>query len=484
VTELCDLSAVELRARIGDGEISPVELWESCLARIAAVDPALNAIVALDAERTRAAAERAERAVRAGEPLGLLHGLPLGIKDLNETAGLVTTYGSPLYADFVPAADCGVVARLRAAGGLIAAKTNTPEFGAGANTWNTVYGVTGNPFDPTKTCAGSSGGSAVALATSMLPLANGSDLGGSLRTPAAFCGVVGLRPTPGTVADETRSLAYSPLSVEGPLARSVPDLALLFAALIGSDPRDPLSRPQSRDQLTTLPEIDLGEVRAAYSEDLGFAPISAAVRRLFRQRRARLGDFFASCEPRDPDLGEATRAFEVLRAVGFMASHLDKLRAHPEEVGPNVTANIELGLRMSAREVAWAGAEQTRLIHRFLAFMEDHDVLICPAAAVPPFAKDQLFPREIDGRELETYISWLAITYGLTLLGHPVLCLPCGRDEAGLPFGLQLVGKRFGEAHLLAIGAALERAQAKLPDCARPLPDLAKLTSLAADGAQ
>ena len=219
-TELCDLPAVELRRLIGSGEISPPEVLESCLARIEAVNPALNAVVAIDETGARRAAGAAARAVAAGEPLGLLHGLPIGIKDLNETAGLVTTYGSPLFSGNVPGADCGVVARIRAAGGLITAKTNTPEFGAGANTRNEVYGATGNPFDPDKTCGGSSGGSAVALATSMLPLANGSDLGGSLRTPAAYCGVVGLRPTPGVVADETHVDGFSPLSVEGPMARS------------------------------------------------------------------------------------------------------------------------------------------------------------------------------------------------------------------------------------------------------------------------
>lgn len=475
MSALCDLSAVELRRLIAEGEVSPVELYDSCCARIDAVNPTLNAVVAEDRAAARKAAEAAERAVLQGEELGPLHGLPLGIKDLNETAGLRTTHGSLLFAEHVPEVDEPLVARLRAAGGIVLGKTNTPEFGAGANTTNAVYGATGNPFDPAKTCAGSSGGSAVALATSMVPLASGSDLGGSLRTPAAFCGVVGLRPSYGRVPITDGESAFLNMSVEGPMARSVADAALLFSAMVAEDLRDPQSRPPTTADRVPPQPADLSELRVAFSEDLGFAPMSKESRKLFRARTETLERRFQAHARTDPDLGEATRAFEILRAVGYLATHREKVERFPDKVGPNVRANVELGLSFSATDVAWAAAEQTRLYRRFLAFMEDFDLLICPAAAIPPFAKEQLYPTEIDGEPMETYITWIAITYGLTLTGHPVLCLPCGTNSQGLPFGIQVVGRRNREDLLLAAGLALEAALAETPETTRPLPDLKAL---------
>ena len=479
MTEACDLAALELRRLIGARRLSPVELLASCRRRIDQVNPTLTAVVTWE-ERATALAGAAEQAVMAGEPLGLLHGLPLGIKDLNETVGLRTTHGSLIYQDHVPAADDMVVARMRAAGGLVVAKTNTPEFGAGANTTNKVFGATGNPFDPSLTCAGSSGGSAVALATSMLPLCNGSDLGGSLRTPAAFCGVVGLRPTPGRVPAD-RTTHYGHLSVEGPMARSVADVALLFAAQVAADQRDPLSLPdrgrrKGEKGLANPRPADLSALRVAFSEDLGAAPVAEALRQSFRARRDRLAPLFGQVEERDPPLGDATPIFEVLRAVGFVAAHREHYAKHRDLLGPNVVANVEAGLRLGVEQVAAAQVANAALYRRFLDYMADFDLLICPVASVSPFDKTRLFPTEIDGKPLDTYISWIAITYALTLTGHPVLVIPCGLDPAGLPFGLQLVGKRWGEAELLAAGLALETALADFADCRRPLPDLASLT--------
>jgi Asp-tRNA(Asn)/Glu-tRNA(Gln) amidotransferase A subunit family amidase len=477
MTELCDLSAVELARRMRAREVSPVELLESCLARIAAVNPALNAVVALDEAGARGAAQAAEATFRAGQGEAPLTGLPIGIKDLNETAGLRTTYGSPLFADFVPERDAGVVARLRAAGGIVAAKTNTPEFGAGANTDNAVYGFTGNPFDPRKSCAGSSGGSAVALATSMLPLANGSDLGGSLRTPAAFNGVVGLRPTPGLVPRTAPTVPTSPLSVEGPMGRSVADLALLLSGLAGCDADDPFSRPVDAERLAGIEPADLGGLTVAFSEDLGFAPVDGAVRRVFRERTAAFAHLFRDSGGRDPVMPDANRVFEILRGVGFLAAHLEKVESHPDKVGQNVTANVQLGLTHSARDVAWASRRHGEIARDFARFMGEVDLLIVPGASAPPFPKGQGHPTEIDGKPLETYIHWVAISYGLTLTGHPVLCLPCGTDADGMPFGLQLVGRPWQESRLLAIGAALEAALAGIQGCGRPLPDIAALTA-------
>jgi Asp-tRNA(Asn)/Glu-tRNA(Gln) amidotransferase A subunit family amidase len=474
-TELCDLSAVELRSRMQRREVSPVELLDSCLARIAAVNPVLNAVVALDEPGARAGAKGAEAAFRAGEGLKPLTGLPVGIKDLNETKGLRTTFGSPLFADFVPDFDDAPVARLRAAGGLVAGKTNTPEFGAGANTDNPVYGFTGNPFDPGKSCAGSSGGSAVALATSMLPLANGSDLGGSLRTPASFCGVVGLRPTPGLVGRGETAVPTSPLSVDGPMGRNVADLALLLSGIAGEDARDPLSRPTDCAALADLTPVDLGGLKVALSEDLGFAPVDGALRKLFRERTGAFRHLFREAQDRDPEMAEANRTFEVLRGVGFLAAHLEKVEKTPDKVGPNVMANVKLGLTFDARDVAWASRRHGEIYRDFCRLMDEVDILIAPGASAKPFPKGQNHPSEIDGKPLDTYIHWVAIAYGLTLTGHPVLCLPCGLDEDGMPFGIQIVGRRWDERRLLSIGAALEAALKDIPGCARPLPDLAKL---------
>ena len=454
---LCDLGAVELRRLLLAKEVSPLEILADCEARIDAVNPLVNAIVAEDRAASAAAATAAEAAIMRGETEPPLLGLPVGIKDLNETAGLRTTFGSPAFAEHLPAKDDAFVATVRGAGAIIAAKTNTPEFGAGANTTNAVYGVTANPYDLDLTCGGSSGGSAVALATGMLPLASGSDLGGSLRTPAGYCGVVGFRATAGLVPTARKKMAWSPLWTEGPMARSVPDLLLMLSAIAGEDPGDPLSGFAQPGDFANLSPARLSDLRVAVSEDLGAAPVSRQVRALFRQRCDRLSALLP-CEEADPGLGNLDRCFEVLRAVGFLGELREMVERTPELVGPNVTANVQLGLTFSAGDVAEALITQTRRYHRFLAFMERYDLLICPVAAIQPFDKLQLFPTEIDGQPLATYISWVAITYALTLMGHPVLVLPCGLDDQGLPFGLQLVGRKGRDRELLRAGLALEEA--------------------------
>lgn len=470
MSDLFSLSAVELRALIGARRVSPREVWWSFRERRDRTNGAVNAIVAQDDEATEAAALAAEQAVMAGEALGALHGLPIGIKDLNETRGLRTTHGSLIYKDLVPRADDRQTAVLRAAGGLIAGKTNTPEFGAGANTTNKVYGATGNPFDPALTCAGSSGGSAVALALDMVPLASGSDLGGSLRTPSAFCGTVGLRPTPGCVPVPDSTRAYSPLSVEGPMARSVADVALMLSVMAGHDPADPLSRPGRTQALARPAPVDPGTLRVAVSEDLGAVPVDEGIRRVFRARVAAFRHLFKELAERDPPLSDATPIFETLRAAGFVASQRAHYERHRDLLGPNVIANTEAGLALTGPQVAEAEKAHTQLFRRFLGFMDEVDLLICPAASVSPFDKTQLHPTEINGQPLPTYITWIGITYAVTLTGHPVLALPCGVDEKGLPFGIQVVGKRWDEARLLGIGLALEAAFKGIPGCERPVP--------------
>ncbi len=476
MNELCDHSAILLRRMIGDGEISPLELFASCRQRIEQVNGTVNALVAECFARGESEAKEAERAVRQGDPLGGLHGLPIGIKDLAVTAGLRTTYGSPQFTDFIPEKDERQVMAVRDSGAIVIGKTNTPEFGAGANTVNPVYGATGNPFDPTKTCAGSSGGSAVALATGMVPLATGSDMGGSLRNPAAFCGVVGMRPTPGAVADETALLGYSPLSVQGPMARNVADLALLFQAMVEPDPRDPLACPVKKDALFPLPEIDLGDLKVVVSEDLGFAPIDHEIRATFNNAIGAIEPLFASAERANPPMDGADEAFEVNRAISFVAAHKQIYYEDPDILGPNIIANVEQGLLMSMTDVANGMTAHTRIYRQFVGFMEDFDILICPAMSVSPFPHGQLYPNEINGEPLRTYFHWLALAYGLTLTSHPVVCLPCGLDHQGMPFGIQICGKRGGDARVLAIAHALEAALQSLDDLRRPTPDLKALT--------
>ena len=475
MTNLCDRSAVDLRRLIGTKEISPVELLEDCLTRIAAVNPAVNAVVALDIEGARGAAREAERQVLRGEALGPLHGLPIGIKDLSETKGLRTTWGSLIYKDHVPTHDDAIVAAVRAAGGIVFAKTNTPEFGAGANTRNGVYGATGNPFAPELTSAGSSGGSAVALAAGMMPLATGSDMGGSLRTPAAYCGIVGFRPSPGLVPSDRRLLGYSPLSVDGPMGRSVADTALLLSAIAREDAVDPLSYPVDPASFFPLPEVDLARLKIAVSEDLGFAPVDDDIRAVFHERCGLLADLFQSSVERDTELGDAHRTFAVLRAEGFEAGQRAIAERHADLLQPPVLANLKQAQGFALADHAKAHVEQTRLYRRFQSLFRDVDLLICPTAAVSPFPHAEWHPTEINGAPLAHYFQWISLTYGLTLTGHPVVALPCGVDHRGLPFGIQICGKRHGDAQVLAAALAIERAFATRPKLARPVPDLTAL---------
>ncbi|CCE05442.1 putative amidase [Bradyrhizobium sp. STM 3843] len=481
---ICDRTAVDLMQLLKSRALSPVELLDACLARIAALNPAINAVVTLDEEGARRAAKAAEAALLKGEDLGPLHGLPVLIKDTQDTAGLRTTYGSPILADNVPSADQASVARLRAAGAIIFGKTNTPEWAAGANTRNPVFGATGNPFDPMRSAAGSSGGSAAALACDMAPLASGSDTGGSLRNPAAFCGIVGMRPSYGLVASDKRAHGWSNLSTDGPMARNVADTALMLSVMASDDPRDPLAYTLPNEPVRGVPArwsppapVALGKLRLAFTEDFGFAPTEKSVRRVLRARVARIAPLFASCEEGTPDCSGADEAFAVLRAGMFLTNHGKNFRERPEMVGPNVRANVEEGLRYSLDDYAKAAAAQTRIYRAYQSFFERCDVLVSPAITLSPRPWSELYPTHIDGVPTRSYFHWLALAYAVTLPGHPALSLPLGVDEAGLPFGLQIVGPRGGDALVLSVAAALESAFAGDAELCRPVPDLAKLAA-------
>jgi amidase len=469
---MLDLSARQLASLIKSRDISPVELLERSIERIETVDPQLNALVARDFERARAEAARLESAALRGEVMGPLHGLPVAIKDLSATAGLRTTWGSLAHETHVPTVDDLVVERVRKAGGIVIAKSNTPEFGAGANTVNRVYGATVNPFDPQLSCAGSSGGSAVALATGMVPLATGSDMGGSLRTPASFCGVVGHRPSPGAVPSAGRRSGWSTLAVDGPMGRDVADTALLMAAIAGPDARDPLSLDIDPGRFEYLPERDTGRLRVAFSADLGSVPVSQEVRQHFQTVAQSIAPLFSEARWEDPDLGDVHRIFEVLRGAGFLEAYGDFVRDHRAISGPNIVRNVAFAETLTALDVASSQTGQTSLFRRFQRMFDDIDLLICPAASVTPFPVEEIFVAAIDGKPMPSYLTWIAITYGITLTTHPATVIPCGLGPTGLPFGLQIVGRLRDDLGTLAAAAAIEKRLASLPGLARPTPDL------------
>ncbi len=475
MTEPCDLSATEARLLIGARRLSPVELLRSFVQRVETVDHAVNAIVARDFEAAQVAAKKAEAAVMAGEELGLLHGLPIGVKDLEDTKGLRTTYGSAKFTDHLPVADQNLVADIRRAGGIILGKTNTSEFGLAANACNEVYGTTRNPFDPVKAVGGSSGGSAAALATGMVPLATGSELGGSLRSSAAFCGVVGMRPTPGLVPSEKRQLGALSLSSLGPMARSVADLALLLSAIARHERQDMLGFPGAK--IERIEPADLGMMRIAFSHDLGFAPTSQAVRDLFAKRNRRLAPLFAVADNAAPDCSGADEIFCILRAVSFLAAFGATYRICPDQLGAAIRANVEEGMCYSAEQVAGALAAQTLLYQRWQKFFDRYDLLITPSVTIQPRHWTEPYPTEIDGKPTRASYDWVALTYAVTIAGHPAISLPLGTDADGMPFGIQLIGKRHGDTKLLQAALALEFFCALEPDLAPPVPNIAALAS-------
>jgi amidase len=449
---LWERSAVELQSLIARREASSVEVVTAFLERIDAVNPSVNAIVTLVPERALAEAAAADR---AGPPRGALHGLPVAIKDLVDTAGIRTTYGSPLYADHVPDADAWLVRRLRDAGAIVVGKTNTPEFGAGSQTFNPVFGVTRNPYDLSRTAGGSSGGAAAAVAAGMLPFADGSDLGGSLRNPASFCNVVGLRPTPGRVPDPEGDDLWEPLSVLGPIARTVADAALLLAALAeppGPAPLSPgaLARPDL--------DADLRGMRIAWSRDLGGLPVDPAVTAALEQMRPVLARLGCEVVEAEPELAAADEVFHVLRALGFVRRYGEEVRAHRDAVKETIVWNVEQGLALDPERIAHAQSMRTGLFRHMADFLGRYDALALPASLVPPFPVEEEWVGEIAGVRLETYLDWMRACTRISVTAHPAISIPFAFTADGLPVGLQLVGRYGGERGLLELAAGIEAA--------------------------
>jgi amidase len=427
------------------------------LEQIERVNPKVNAIVTLLPEHAMEHARGADRRLRAGEPLGPLHGLPVAHKDLLVTKGIRTTFGSPIYRDFVPDVDAIVAERLRDAGAILIGKTNTPEFGAGSQTFNAVFGATCNPWDAAKTCGGSSGGAAVALACGLLPIADGSDLGGSLRNPASFCNVVGLRPAAGRVPAWPVYNAWYSLSVLGPMARTVEDVALLLSAMAGPDPRAPISIAQPGSLFTQALERDFRGVRIAWSRDLGGLPVDVGVLNALSGGRAVLEKLGATVDDATPDLSDADEVFRVLRAYQFHLSYGELLKTERQRMKDTVIWNIEEGAKLSGADVGRAEVKRTELYHRVRSFMEQYEFLAAPVVQVPPFDVNTPWVSEINGQKLHTYLDWMKSCYLISATGLPALSVPCGFTPDGLPVGLQLIGRHQDELGVLQLGYAFQQ---------------------------
>lgn len=451
-TELYKLTAREAVSALKRGEVSPPEMIDAALSRIAATDKAVNALPTLCPERARKFATKVSRD-------SLLAGLPIAIKDLVEVEGVRTTWGSPIYADHVSKHSDIAVLMLERNGAVVLAKSNTPEFGAGANTFNEVFGRTLNPWNTALTCGGSSGGAAVALATGQVWLANGSDLGGSLRTPASFCSVVGLRPSPGVVAYGPKSDSFDTLAVEGPMARNVGDVALMLDAMAGTDVGDPLSLPAPAKSYSAHVAAPTMPKRIAFSADLGgAAPVAREVKEICTAAARKFEGLGASVEEASPDLRDAGFIFQTLRAAKFVVAHAEKLVKHRDKLKPDVIWNIEKGMKLTADEIGKATRARSALFDRVAAFFRTYDLLVCPAAPVPPFPVEQRYIAEIEGRKFENYMDWLFVTFAITVTGCPAISVPCGFTKNGLPIGLQIVGRPRGDATLLEASALFEAA--------------------------
>ena len=458
MSDLCSAAAGELVRLIAGREVSAVEVMRAHLARIEEANPRLNAIVTLLPEETLLGeAAKADAAVAAGEPLGPLHGLPVAHKDLTLTRGIRTTFGSPIFADFVPEEDALIVERLRAAGAITIGKTNTPEFGAGSQTFNAVFGPTRNPWDPTKTCGGSSGGAAVALASGMVPIADGSDYGGSLRNPASFCGVVGFRPSPGRVPVWPDETPWFPVPVQGPMARSAADAALMLRAIAGPDSRAPLSLPRPDDDFRRPLDRDFRDVRVAWSTDFGGVAFDPRVPAALAPARGALERLGCEVEDAAPDMGGADIAFDRWRAWYFELNWGPLLDRHREAMKDTVIWNIEQGRALGAPDLAEASRRWTALLRRARVFFERYEFLALPVSQVPPFDIGVEYPMEIAGVPMRTYTDWMSSCAWVSLLGCPAVSVPAGETPEGLPVGLQLVGRPRDDFGALQLAHALER---------------------------
>jgi amidase len=453
---LCDLTAIELADRVRRKQASAREVMAAHLARIERLNPKVNAIVTLVAERALADAARADEEIARGGALGPLHGLPVAHKDLVDTAGIRTTRGSRFFRDHVPAADALIVTRLRAAGAITCGKTNTPELGAGSQTFNEVFGATRNPYDLSKSCGGSSGGAAVALSCGMVPIADGSDTGGSLRNPAAFCNVVGFRPSPGRVPSEGSS--WSPLSVSGPMARTVADVALLLSAMAGPDLRGPLSIVEDGAGFRSPLGRDFKGARVAWWKGLGGIPVEAEIRRVVDGNRSVFESLGCRVEDAEPDFDGVDQAFPALRFTANHPQYSALVRQRPEWVKDTIKYEVAEAERMSGVDIGRAMANQSRMFEQSRQFFERYDYFVLPVTQVVPFDVQVPYPTHVDGTPMRTYIDWMRSCWYITFMSNPAISVPAGFTSTGLPVGIQIVGRHRDDWSVLQMAHAFEQA--------------------------
>ena len=471
-TLICFLNAAEIANKIRKGEISAVETMEAHLAQIERINPQVNAIVTLVPEQALEEARKADEKQAKGGNIGPLHGLPIAHKDLVPTKGIRTTFGSLVFQDFIPEEDALLVERLREGGAIMLGKTNTPEFGAGSQTFNRVFGVTRNPYDLSKTCGGSSGGAAVSVACRMLPIADGSDLGGSLRNPTNYCNVVGFRPSVGRVPSWPNESGWNSFAVDGPIARTVEDTALMLSVLAGPDSRSPICLPDSSSIFLKSLERNLKGVRIAWSPDLGGLPVDSRVTETLEAQRHVFEDLGCVVEEGFPDFSDADEIFKTFREWLYELKLASLLPEHREKIKETVIWNIESGMKLSGPELGRAEVKRTALFHRVREFMQDYDFLALPVSQVPPFPVEQEYVSEINGLQMGTYLDWMRSCYFISVTGQPAISVPCGFTAEGLPVGLQLVGRPQDDLGVLQLANAFEKATGFY----KTIPDLALAT--------
>lgn len=453
--EVCDLSAVDLASRIRRKQLSAREVMAAHLARIDRINPKINAVVTLVAERALDDAKKADEWQARGRPLGVLHGLPVAHKDLVSTAGIRTTFGSPLFRDNIPTVDALIVKRTTAAGAITLGKTNTPEWGAGSNTFNAVFGATLNPYNTDRTVGGSSGGAAAALRCGMVPLAGGSDTGGSLRNPAAFCNVVGLRPTPGRVPDDDGS--WSPLSTQGPMARSVQDVALFLSAMVGHHSADPLCLDETGSQFLKPLTRSFKGTRVAWFRNMGGIPFEPEITRVVNANKQAFTELGCVVEEAEPDFTGVDDAFPILRHLSYHSSYSKQARENPSMFKDTVKWEISEAERNSGADVARASARQARMSLEVARFFERYDYFVCPVTQVEPFNITTEYPTTVAGEKMPTYIHWMRSCWYVTFMAVPCISVPGGFTASGLPVGLQIVARRRADWSLLQIAHAFEQ---------------------------
>ena len=459
--DLCYTPAHILSGLIRNKELSPVELVKACLERIESINPKINAFCTVAGDYALEAAGKAEEKIMSGTPTGPLHGVPVSIKDVTLTKGIRTTFGSLLYKDYVPEVDAVVVERLKDAGAIILGKTNTPEFAAGGSTYNDLFGPTSTPWNVNYNSGGSSGGSAAAVAAGLGPIATGNDLGGSLRIPASFCGIVGLRPSPGRVPNFPNELNWDTFSLEGPMARTVSDVALMLDAISGFDRRSPVAMLPKEESFFDS-TVGAGECshKVAWSDNLNLTPVDSEVLKIARTSISTFESMGCSVIEDWPDFSGMRETAGVLRGVRYAALYQDELgkREFAEKVNPNIIGNARQGLSLSGGDIARADKYRSQLWNKILDFFSRYDFLVTPTVPVKPFPANTAYPTEINGRPMENYIDWIMLTYAFSVAGLPAISVPCGWTGEGFPVGLQIVGKPFAERAVLKFSAAYEKA--------------------------